>query len=39
MQFGLISSYTFVHPNSKYIGKFFTLFTTWVGYLVHKDYA
>jgi hypothetical protein len=39
MQFGVISSYAFVHPNSKYIGKFFALFTAWLGYRVHKDYA
>ena len=38
MQFGVISSLAFVHPNSKYIGKCFTLFTTWLGYKIHQDY-
>jgi hypothetical protein len=28
-----------VHPNSKYIGKFFTLLTTWLGYKVHEQYV
>ena len=39
MKFGLISSFAFVHPNSQYIGKFFTLFTTWLGYKVHEQYT
>lgn len=34
-----MASFAFVHPNSKYIGKFFTLFTTWLGYKVHEDYV
>jgi hypothetical protein len=28
----LAGSLSFVHPNSKYIGKFFTLFTTYLGW-------
>lgn len=35
----MLASYTFVHPNSKYIGKFFTLFTTGVGYYIHLHYV
>jgi hypothetical protein len=34
-----LASYTFVHPNSKYIGKFFTLFTASVGYYIHIHYV
>lgn len=34
----MLGSVTFVHPNSKYIGKFFTLFTTAVGYYIHLHY-
>ena len=29
----------FVHPNSKYIGKCFTLLTTWLGYKAHEQYT
>jgi hypothetical protein len=39
MQFGVIASYAFVHPNSKYIGKCFTLLTTYLGYKAHTHYA
>ena len=28
-----------MHPNSKYIGKCFTLFTTAVGYYIHLHYV
>jgi hypothetical protein len=28
----------FVHPNSRYIGKVFTLFTTYLGYKAHENY-
>lgn len=34
----MLASYAFVHPNSRYIGKFFTLLTTWLGYKVHEEY-
>ena len=27
-----------MHPNSRYIGKFFTLFTTYLGFVVHRRY-
>jgi hypothetical protein len=39
MQFGVISSLAFVHPNSKYIGKCFTLLTTLLGYKAHLHYV
>jgi hypothetical protein len=29
----------FVHPNSQYIGKCFTLFTTYLGYKAHEHYS
>lgn len=35
----MLASYTFVHPNSKYIGKFFALFTTGIGYYIHLNYV
>ena len=35
---GILSSYAFVHPNSRYIGKFFTLFMAGLGYLLHVRY-
>ena len=35
----MLASWSFVHPNSRYIGKFFTLFTTVVGYYVHVHYV
>lgn len=36
---GLLASWTFVHPNSQYIGKCFTLFTTGLGYYIHLHYV
>lgn len=34
IQLGVAGSWSFVHRNSKYIGKFFTLLTTWLGWKV-----
>ena len=35
----MLASWTFVHPNSRYIGKCFTLFTTGFGYYIHLHYV
>jgi hypothetical protein len=35
-QFGLASSLSFVHRDSRYIGKFWTAFTTYQGWKLHK---
>lgn len=37
-QIGVIGSFVFVHGNSKFIGKCFTLATTYGGYLLAKRY-
>lgn len=39
MQIGIIGSYTFVHKNSKYIGKCFTTGMTYIGYLLSCRYV
>ena len=37
-QLGVLTSYGFVHPSSRYVGKFWTAFTTWVGYKMAQEY-
>ena len=34
----MLTSYGFVHPSSRYVGKFWTAFTTWVGYKMAQEY-